>query len=212
MNMSKRIKEPIFYPLPDSYYSCELYAANPYVNLTTEGGINISTQLIGAYNFDNIATALCLGKFFGVPSEKANDSIANYRPTNNRSQIIEKHGNSIILDAYNANPSSMEKALENLAIIHSENKVAIVGDMFELGDDAEMEHMQVGKKIKELNIQNAIFCGENMRHAYEAFDGGNYMENKDLLIAHLKEHKFKNATILIKASRGMALEDVVAYL
>lgn len=212
MNMSKRIKEPVFYPNSGGYYSCEFVSADPFVELKTENGGLIKTNLVGAYNYDNIATALCVAKYFNVQDKKANEAVANYTPSNNRSQIIRKHGNSIILDAYNANPSSMEKALENLANMNSSQKIAIVGDMFELGDDTQAEHSQVGKKIKELNIQNAIFCGESMRFAYEAFGHGNYMKTKDLLIAYLKENKFSDATILIKASRGMALEDIVEYL
>jgi len=212
MNMSKRIKEPVFYPNPDGYYSCEFLSADPFVELKTENGNLVKTNLIGAYNFDNIATALCVAKFFDVPDKKANEAIANYIPSNNRSQIIQKHGNSIILDAYNANPSSMEKALENLSNMNSSNKVAIVGDMFELGDDTKSEHAQIGSKLKELNIQKAIFCGESMKFAYEANGHGNYMKTKDGLIEYLKKNKFNDATILIKASRGMALEDVVAYL
>lgn len=212
MNMSKRIKEPVFYPNADSYYSCEFIAADPFVELKTEIGDHVTTKLIGAYNFDNIATALAVAKFFNVPDKKANEAIANYAPSNNRSQIIQKHGNSIILDAYNANPSSMEKALENLSNMNSSNKVVIVGDMFELGDDTISEHSQIGERLKELNIQNAIFCGESMRYAYDTFGHGKYMKTKDLLIEYLKENKFSDATILIKASRGMALEDVVEYL
>lgn len=212
MNMSKRIKEPVFYPNSGGYYSCEFVSADPFVELKTENGGLIKTNLVGAYNYDNITTALCVAKYFNVQDKKANEAVANYTPSNNRSQIIRKHGNSIILDAYNANPSSMEKALENLANMNSSQKIAIVGDMFELGDDTQAEHSQVGKKIKELNIQNAIFCGESMRFAYEAFGHGNYMKTKDLLIAYLKENKFSDATILIKASRGMALEDIVEYL
>lgn len=212
MNMSKRINEPVLYPNTDGYFSCEFIGSDPFVELKTENGDHVKTNLIGAYNFDNIATALCLAKFFNVPDKKANKAIANYTPSNNRSQIIKKHGNSIILDAYNANPSSMEKALENLSNMKSSNKVVIVGDMFELGNDTVPEHSQIGEKLKELNIQNAIFCGESMRYAYDAFGHGNYMKTKDLLIEHLKENKFSDATILIKASRGMALEDVVEYL
>ena len=96
--------------------------------------------------------------------------------------------------------------------MNSSNKVVIVGDMFELGDDTIYEHSQIGERLKELNFQNAIFCGESMRYTYDTFGGGKYMKTKGLLIEYLKENKFSDATILIKASRGMALEDVVEYL
>lgn len=212
MNISKRIKNPEFYPKSDGFYHCELIGADPFVELKSENGEYVKTNLIGAYNFDNIATALCVGKYFKVPNEKANNAVANYMPENNRSQIIEKHGNSIILDAYNANPSSMEKAMENLSNMKAINKIAIVGDMFELGKDTKSEHANVGKLLKDLNIQDAIFCGESMKFAYEAYGHGVYMKTKEFLIEYLKENKYVDATILIKASRGMALEDIVDYL
>jgi len=212
MNMSKRIKESVFYPNVDSFYHCELSGADPFVEFIAENGKPVKTNLIGAYNFDNIATALCIGKYFNVPALKANEAVSNYKPQNNRSQIIQQGTNSIILDAYNANPSSMEKALENLANMNSSNKVVILGDMFELGDDTKTEHAQIGNKLNDLNIQRALFCGESMKYAYEAYGHGNYMKTKDFLIDYLKENKYSNSTILIKASRGMALEDVVQYL
>ncbi len=212
MNMSKRMKNVVFYPNEGSYHHCSLIGANPYVEINSEKEGVIKTHLIGAYNFDNIATALCIGKYFNVSEKKANMAVADYIPSNNRSQIIKKGDNTIILDAYNANPSSMLKALENLANMDAENKVAIVGDMFELGDDAKTEHQEIGKLIDEMDINDAIFCGELMRYAAASSRKGIGMDTKDLLIEYLEKHKFSNSTILIKASRGMALEDIVEYI
>jgi len=212
MNMSKRIKKAVFYPDKDGFYRCSLKSADPYVEIETENGNVVQTNLIGAYNFDNIATALCVGKYFKVTEEQANKAVATFKPQNNRSQIINKGSNSIILDAYNANPSSMEKALENLSNMNSAKKVAIIGDMFELGEDTDKEHELIGEKLKSLNISGAIFCGNSMKYAYEAYGHGTYLKSKELLISHLKKNKFSNSTILIKASRGMALEDVVEFL
>ncbi len=212
MNMSKRIKNAVFYPNEKSYYPCSIIGADPYVEIKTELGNVVKTNLLGMYNFENIATALCLGKYFKVPEEKANQAIASFTPENNRSQIIKKGNNTIILDAYNANPSSMEKALENLAQIKASKKVAIIGDMFELGDDTQSEHQRIGDLLKEFNINDAIFCGESMKHAYESFGKGVYKKTRELLIAYLKENKFSDSTILIKASRGMELENVVEFI
>ena len=212
MNMSKRITDPIFYPHTGGYYSCSFIGANPLVELITEERKTVKTNLIGAYNFDNIATALCIGKYFNVAGDKANDAVARYNPKNNRSQILVQGSNTIILDAYNANPSSIEKALENLANMDAQSKMAILGDMFELGEDTEKEHAQVGKILKELKIQNALLCGESMKFAFDEFGGGTYLKTKELLIEYLRKHKISNTTILIKASRGMALEDVVHFL
>ena len=212
MNMKKRMNAPILYPNRDGYYHCKLIDADPYVKIETKDGNVVNTNLVGAYNFDNIATALCIGKYFKVPNTNANNAVANYIPENNRSQILKKGSNSIILDAYNANPSSMEKALENLSNMKGSRRIAIIGDMFELGDDTVKEHAYIGAKLKELNIQDAFFCGSAMQAAYDAYSEGHYMMTKDLLISYLKENKFADSTILIKASRGIALEDVVKYI
>lgn len=212
MNMSKRIKNPVFYPGQGSYYHCRLVSADPFVEIESEDGSHVKSKLIGSYNFDNIATALCVGKYFNVPADKAHEAVAQYSPENNRSQIVSKGSNMIILDAYNANPSSMGKAIENLANMKAGNKLAIVGDMFELGDDTEHEHAQIGTLLKKLGFENAIFCGKAMRYAFEAFGKGVYKEDKSQLISWLRENPYADTTILIKASRGMALEDLVDYL
>ena len=212
MNMSKRIKNPVLYPHGGSYYPCHLLGADPFVEVKTEQGNVIKTHLVGKYNFDNIATALCIGKYFNIPEDQANNAISSYTPDNNRSQILKKGSNTIILDAYNANPSSMEKALENLAQMNTKSKIAIIGDMFELGEDTKSEHEMIGKMLKKLHIQDAIFCGESMKYAYDTFGKGNYMKTRDLLTSYLIETKFSDSTILIKASRGMSLEQIVDYL
>lgn len=212
MNMSKRIKDPIFYPDEDSYYPCHFIAADPYVEIKTEQGNIVMTKLLGKYNYENIATALCLGKYFKVPEEKANEAIASFIPEDNRSQIVIKGTNTIILDAYNANPSSMERALENLAQMKVSNKIAIIGDMFELGDDTIAEHQKVGALLNELNIDDAIFCGESMKYTWDAFGKGTYFHNRESMIDYLKKKKFTDSTILIKASRGMALEKIVEFI
>src|SRR5690606_10709150 len=99
-NMARRFKSPILYPSKDDYYHVKLISAEPFVKVKTENGDEVQTQLIGAYNFENIAAALCVGKFFGIEIRKANKAIASYTPENNRSQVIKKGNNTIILDAY----------------------------------------------------------------------------------------------------------------
>ncbi len=212
MNMSKRINNPVFYPNENSDYPCRLLEADPFLKIEPKNGEVFTTQLIGKYNFDNIATALCVAHFFDVPQARACAAVANYSPTNNRSQIIKKGSNTIILDAYNANPSSMEKAIENLAQIKATKKLVILGDMFELGADTEKEHEAIGLLLKKHGIDDAIFCGASMRFGYGSFGKGLYARDKSELIEYLKNMNFSDTTILIKASRGMALEQVVEYL
>ena len=211
-NMAKRFKSPVFYPAKGDYYRCELVEADPFVKIKAENGAVISTQITGGYNFENMAAALCIGKYFGVAETDANQAISEYVPGNMRSQIVRKGTNTIILDAYNANPSSMQAAIENLASMNAEKKVAIVGDMFELEEEAEGEHRSLGNLLKEKNFEAVYLCGKLSRFAKEEFPLSNYFEKKELLIEELKKNPIEQATILIKASRGIGLETVLDAL
>jgi len=211
-NMAKRFKNPYFYPAAGDYYQADLIDADPYIRFKAENGDIVQTQLMGAYNFENIAAALCIGKFFGVDAKDANRAIAEYVPGNMRSQIVKKESNTIILDAYNANPSSMEAAILNLAAMQATKKVVILGDMFELEEEAEREHKRIGDLLKENKFERAYLCGKLMKSASETFPPALYFENKDLLIAELKANPILDATILVKASRGIGLETIVEFL
>jgi len=212
MNMSKRFSQPVFYPDTDGYYSCIFSGADPFVSLETEEGLKLDTHLIGHYNFENIATALCIAKYFDVSTEKAHRAIETYIPQNNRSQIIKKECCQIVLDAYNANPSSMKAVLETFASMPGEKKAIILGDMLELGDDSVAEHIQIGKLTSESGFTRNIFVGKDMAYAAKNCPGSLYFENKSALIEFLKENNFDQYSILIKGSRGMALEEVVDYI
>lgn len=211
-NMAKRFKNPLFYPAVGDYYHCELAGADPYIKIKTESEDAIQTQLIGHYNFENIAVALCIGKYFGVDAKLANKAIAEYVPANMRSQVIKKGTNTILLDAYNANPSSMAAAIENLAGMKALKKVLILGDMFELEEEAETEHSNLGKLISELGFTEVYFCGTLISHALKAFPKAQHFYNKEDLSQFLKQNPIENATILVKASRGIGLESIVEYL
>ena len=211
-NMAKRFNNPIFYPAAGDYYHCKFLSADPYVVLQAENGEKITTQIIGSYNFENIATALCIGKYFDVEATDANRAIAGYVPGNMRSQVIKKESNTIILDAYNANPSSMEAAITNLAGMNAKRKVAILGDMYELEDEAETEHARIGTLLNEKGIMEALLCGPLMKSAHKSFPKSKHFETKDELIKELKSNPITNAVILIKASRGMAMEKMLEFI
>lgn len=211
-NMKKRFENPLMYPAQEDFFNCELIEADPFVIYRHENGEQVNTHLMGAYNFENIATALCIGKFFEVPAEKANQSIAGYQAKNNRSEIIKLDSITILMDAYNANPTSMEAAINNFAQMKKSPKMVILGDMFELGDTATEEHHSLGKLVKDLNFEKTIFCGSEMKHAKEAYSEALYFEEKVDLINYLKNAHYKDYYILIKASRGMALEDILPHL
>jgi UDP-N-acetylmuramoyl-tripeptide--D-alanyl-D-alanine ligase len=206
-NMAKRFKSPVMYP-----DKVELLPSNPFLSYRSESGRTIQTQITGAYNFENIAVALCIGKFFGVSEKDANDAITAYTPANMRSQVIKKGSNTIILDAYNANPSSMEAAVKNLEDMDAKHKIVIVGDMYELEEEAEREHRAMGKLLSQGNYSGVYLCGELMKWASEECPQAKYFNQKQSLSDHLKQNPPQDSHILIKASRGMGLETLVDYL
>lgn len=211
-NMAKRFSEPYFYSSPGDYYSARLLDAEPFIRFEAENTELVQTHLLGAYNFENILAALCIGKFFGVSAKEANQAIAGYVPGNMRSQIIKKKSNTIILDAYNANPSSMEAAINNLAAMKASSKVVILGDMFELEEEAEAEHAKIGELLLKKNFDGVFLCGGLMSTASRVYPQAKYFETKQALLEFVKSNPINDATILIKASRGIGLESVVEHL
>lgn len=212
VNMSKRFKSPLFYPNKGDYYEANLIAAAPYVLFESENKESIHSKLVGAYNFENIAAALCIGKYFKVDEKKANNAIQNYVPSNNRSQIIERGTNTIIMDAYNANPSSMEAAIDNLGKMKAEKKIVILGDMYELGEESDLEHRKLGEIVAAQNFDDVFFCGKLIKKSLETCPKGIYFEDKEALGIELKRKNYKKALILLKASRGIGLETVLGSI
>ncbi|WP_179020866.1 UDP-N-acetylmuramoyl-tripeptide--D-alanyl-D-alanine ligase [Winogradskyella forsetii] len=185
-------------------------SANPYVTLIYDD-IKIESQLIGDYNYGNIAVAVAIGKYFDVTSENIKKAIESYQPANNRSEIIEKGSTKIILDAYNANPTSMLAALHNLKQLNAENKYLFLGDMFELGADAEKEHQEIVDFIEQ-NFQTHIhIIGKNF---YKTNSNASIYKHSSFedLKPILKDLDLNNATVLIKGSRGMALERILDFI
>ncbi|MDO8994330.1 MAG: UDP-N-acetylmuramoyl-tripeptide--D-alanyl-D-alanine ligase, partial [Daejeonella sp.] len=163
------------------------------------------SKLPGIYNFDNICAAICIGSFFKLSPEKINAGINAYEPVNNRSQILKKGSNTIICDYYNANPSSMMVALDNLESSIATKKVMIIGDMFELGEEATFEHRSILKKALNINSLRRIFIGEEFYGLRDNSRTEFYRTTADATLA-LKQSPIKNATVLLKGSRGMKLE------
>ena len=179
--------------------------ADPFVSVKTQG-MKISSHLIGAYNANNINAAITMGNYFKVEMHAIKEAIENYIPENNRSQLLKKNTNDIILDAYNANPSSMTVALENFMQLDITRKVAILGDMFELGTESLAEHKSiVNLALKDKNT-HFYFIGKDFYANRIEKENILFFETFEDLAYELKEHKIENTTILIKGSRGMALE------
>lgn len=211
-NMAKRrIKEPVFYGKDGDFFTATLLTSAPLITYKTDKNSSVTTQLSGAYNFENICAALCVSRFFEVEESKANEAVANYISDNNRSQLIEKGAVKVILDAYNANPSSMQAALENFSKLDG-TKAVILGDMFELGDTSETAHVELGKLTSELQIDHVIFCGELSKSGKKGNADALYFGTKIELANFLVLNPIVQDNLLIKGSRGMGLETLVKCL
>ena len=179
--------------------------ANPMVKIIFNNQ-TIQSHLIGIYNANNINAAITIGNYFKVSDELIKEAIENYIPENNRSQLIQKNGNEIILDAYNANPSSMAAAIANFIQLEKKNKIAILGDMFELGEESHNEHEKiVDLLINETSI-STYFIGKDFYANQTSNTHLKFFENFENFAAFLKTNLPNNNLLLIKGSRGMALE------
>jgi UDP-N-acetylmuramoyl-tripeptide--D-alanyl-D-alanine ligase len=187
----------------------EIKLENAYLTFK-EKDIWISTKLYGLFNIANIACAKALGNHFATNNEEMNKVISNYEPLLMRSQIVETKTNTIILDAYNANPSSMALALDSFNILESKNKkVAILGDMLELGIESEEEHRKIVDLVEQYGIEAYFYGPEFYKNKN---DKALFFPNFETLFDHVANLKFSNATILLKASRGMKVERVLPIL
>lgn len=191
-------------------FDCTIHLkdASRYLHIEFEAQ-SIQSNLIGLYNFHNIAAAIAIGAYFEVSAENIKTAIETYIPQNNRSQIIEKNGVRIIMDAYNANPTSMLAALENFRQAEGQNKILILGDMFELGKNAPQEHQDIVSFLEQNPFGNAHLIGENFNkteinashiRAYKDFESFKSQWNIQ---------KNESANLLVKGSRGMALERIL---
>ncbi|MEL0645114.1 UDP-N-acetylmuramoyl-tripeptide--D-alanyl-D-alanine ligase [Olleya sp. Ti.3.14] len=190
-------------------YNYTLLDTNPFVSFKTEDKV-INSNLIGTYNYTNLCAACTIGRHFKLTIHQIQNAIKTYVPTNNRSQIIDKDSNTIILDAYNANPSSMDVALNNFSIHNAKNKIAILGDMFELGISAAAEHQNIVNLLTDLDINKVILIGENF---YKTKSNQTNVEQYKSFEDFKNNYKtIKDSALLIKGSRGMALERVLELL
>ena len=166
----------------------------------------IKTQLVGAYNLPNVLAAIRIGLAFEVPVTKIITAIENYTPTNSRSQLIEWKNNKVILDAYNANPSSMQLAIENFAKIDAAKKILCIGGMRELGKESQAEHQALIEQIKAVHFEKVILVGKEFENCQHAFT---YFENSTLAKNWLDQENFTNHFFLIKGSRGIQMEKMI---
>lgn len=205
---SKMIAQRLSYGKSNSAdYSFKVLNENPTVKISFQH-IEITSNLTGGYNATNIMAAAAVGAYFGVSTENIKTGIESYFPDNNRSQIVEKNGVKFIMDAYNANPTSMRAALESFAKMNVPQKMVIMGDMFELGPTSAEEHSSILKKSVELGFDKIIAVGQKFSEHQENFDI-QFFPNTESLKQWFQVQNFDNYTILIKGSRGMKLESLL---
>ncbi len=208
--MSNKIPNVIGYGQHNGQIQGEAIDYNGMLTVKINKGIDINqiqTNLVGNYNLPNVLAAVAIGHEFKVPNDKIKSAIENYIPTNSRSQLLTWNNNEVILDAYNANPSSMKLAVENFAKINKENKIVCLGGMRELGADTLMEHQLLIDQLNQTNWENVLLVGSEFKpcvHNYLYFD--TVQEAKVWLHAQT----LKGYTLLIKGSRGIQMEQLIA--
>ena len=190
----------------------KVVSCTPFVNidLNIDGNhYQVNSQLIGSYNVSNMLSAACVGHYFGVSAADIADALSTYTPQNNRSQLTKTEHNTLIIDAYNANPTSMEAALRNFALIQTEGNAVILGDMFELGDDSATEHQKVVSLLEQLGITEAYLLGKN----FETTTGiVTRFASTPLFKEWLQAHPLSGKTLLIKGSNSMKLTTLIDAL
>jgi UDP-N-acetylmuramoyl-tripeptide--D-alanyl-D-alanine ligase len=217
--MSKRNPRKVAYARSESLQpqagciEVECLAAMPFVRaafLADEGPrVEVATQLFGNHNFNNVMTAIALGIYFKVPAAKIKSALEAYTPSNNRSQLLQRGTNTILLDAYNANPSSMKPALESLRDLPAARKVAILGDMLELGADSPREHAQMLRFAARLRLDHLVLVGSEFGHTDFGKHGALHFPDAAAAKAWFDAQNFEHALVLLKGSRGIRLEKIL---
>jgi UDP-N-acetylmuramoyl-tripeptide--D-alanyl-D-alanine ligase len=185
--------------------------ASPYLSLQWKEK-SINSQLVGEYNLYNILLAICIGEYFKIKDTDIIKAISGYKPENNRSQLSKTEKNTLVIDAYNANPSSMELSIINFLKIKAQKKLLILGDMFELGKLSKEEHRKIVDLLINNGFKNVMFVGQNFYELKNNSTNFLFFENTTNLIEYLILKNIANNTILLKASRGVQLEKVIPYL
>ena len=212
--MTEKVGRKISFGSGDADFTGELTSATPFLNVMVNlpgEAIEIKTQLVGSYNFENIMAAACIGNHFKVEPRRITDALSGYRPQNNRSQMIEKNSLKIVMDAYNANPSSMKASIESFVAVFNSSRSIILGDMLELGANAIEEHVAVLDKISKYPFEQVLLVGPLFSAATKNYPFKAFFNTQELT-DYLKSNPITNGAVLIKGSRGIQLEKVLEFL
>ena len=207
LEKSKEIQRRLYGKSKKSDFSSKIIQEFPFMSLQI-GETTINSNLIGKFQYYNILAACIIGGFYKIDSKKLKLAIENYKPTNNRTEIVETKKNYIILDAYNANPSSMNYMIESFCKLKKSNKLCILGEMRELGTYSQKEHLSLIQKMKKEEEIETIFIGKEFAKIYNE----NTFINTDDFLENIDNYDLKNRTILVKGSRGIKLENLIDYL
>lgn len=203
---TKNYEKTITFGSSDADYNFEKFSEDNFVGLIYQGE-RVQTRLTGDYNFTNLCAAAALGFHFGLDFKQIKSALESYTPTNMRSQVMERDGKTLVLDTYNANPSSMSASLQNFKAFEG-TKTIIIGDMLELGEESKAEHQNILELAKSLGFENLITVGNSFKEVNPESAFANTAE----LTEYLKTNKITSKNILLKGSRGVALEKIIDFL
>ena len=210
MSLANNINKVTYGTGNDADVKGKMLSANPYLSVEWNG-YKIDTQLVGDYNFENVLAAICVGKYFKVAENDIVEALSSYCPTNNRSQVIETGKNRVVMDAYNANPTSMTYSIKNFRNICKDDNLLILGDMLELGEESQQEHQTIVKLLQELKFKNVCLVGEEFSKVSEHSKFSTF-ENVEALIEYLATHPVSGFDILVKGSNGIHLNKIIDSL
>lgn len=211
-SIAKGIEQITYGNGDDAFSSGQVVSCDPFLvfNWKQQGKLHtVETHMIGSYNLDNVLAAVAVGRFFKIPAERISRAIAAYEPTNNRSQFKKTENNELIIDAYNANPSSMKVALDNFITMPVQPKAIILGDMRELGPTSDELHAEVVEQIKKGQFDKVFLCGEHFSKVGKEFSP---FATTEAMVEELRKQPLKGYHILIKGSHSMGLEKLADIL
>ena len=211
-SIAKGIEQITYGNGDDAFASGQVVSCDPFLvfNWKQQGKLHtVETHMIGSYNLDNVLAAVAVGRFFKIPAERISRAIAAYEPTNNRSQFKKTDNNELIIDAYNANPSSMKVALDNFITMPVQPKAIILGDMRELGPTSDELHAEVVEQIKKGQFDKVFLCGEHFSKVGKEFSP---FATTEAMVEELRKKPLKGYHILIKGSHSMGLEKLADIL
>ena len=210
MNLADNINKVTYGTCENADIQGKMISANPYLSVEWNGH-KICTQLVGDYNFENVMAAICVGRYFKVDENDIVEALSSYHPTNNRSQVIETSRNRVVMDAYNANPTSMSFSIKNFRNICKDDNLLILGDMRELGNESEQEHKTIIELLHELKFKNVYLVGSEFSKCSE---NSGYVTFNDVeeLAQYLLQHPVSSHDILVKGSNGVHLNKIIDSL